>query len=198
MSRLKELMGELCPNGVEYKKLGELTTILRGKRLTKNQLSNSGNIPVFHGGLEPLGYYTQSNRNADTVMIINVGASAGTVGFCSKEFWSSDGCFCIKHCKQLIPKFLYYFLSSNEKILTSKVRYAGIPTLDANVVENINVPIPHIKIQEEIVQTLDKFTELTAELTAELTKRNKQYQYYRDLLLTFDKIKATSQTDSGN
>ena len=81
MSRLEQLIAELCPGGVEYVKLGEVTEILRGKRLTKSQLSNIEQYPVFHGGLEPLGYYTHHNRKADTVMVINVGASAGTVGY---------------------------------------------------------------------------------------------------------------------
>ena len=57
MSRLEELVEELCPDGVEYSKIGKITTILRGKRLTKNQLSDMEEFPVFHGGLEPLGYY---------------------------------------------------------------------------------------------------------------------------------------------
>ena len=69
MSRLSKLIAERCPNGVEYKKLGEVAEILRGKRLTKSDLSDDNPFPVFHGGLLPLGYYSQSNRDKDTVMI---------------------------------------------------------------------------------------------------------------------------------
>jgi len=65
---------------------GDVTNVLRGKRLTKSQLSDGEKFPVYHGGLEPLGNYAESNRPANTVMIINVGASAGTVGYSSVDF----------------------------------------------------------------------------------------------------------------
>jgi type I restriction enzyme S subunit len=167
---------------VEWKNLGEVSNVLRGRRLTKDQLSKKEKFPVFHGGLEPLGYYGQSNRPANTVMIINVGASAGTVGYSSVDFWSSDGCYCIEHTTKLSSKFLYYFLIGQQHFLQSKVRKAGIPTLDALVIEKLQTPIPPLEIQQKIVDILDTFTELTAELTA----RKQQYEYYRDLLLTFN------------
>ena len=179
---------------VEYKNLVEITKVLRGKRLTRDKLSGDERFPVFHGGLDPLGYYGLSNRPANSVMIINVGASAGTVGYSDVEFWSSDGCYCIQHSDLLDNKFLYYFLIGQQHLLRSKVRFAGIPTLDANVIEKIPIPIPcpdnpekSLEIQAEIVRILDTFTELTAELTAELEARQKQYEYYRNMLLSFPK-----------
>ena len=171
---------------VEWKLLGDISKVLRGKRLTRNQLSDSEEFPVYHGGLEPLGYYPKSNRPANTTMVINVGASAGTVGYSSVDFWSSDGCFCIEHSDLLVNKFLYYFLIGYQHFLRSRVRVAGIPTLDAFVVEKIEIPIPPLHVQSEIVRILDNFTELTAELTAELHARKKQYTFYRDKLLTFE------------
>ncbi len=187
MSYLDKLL-----DGVEFewKALGEVTNILRGRRVTKSQLSDIEKFPVFHGGLEPLGYYEKCNRPANSVMIINVGASAGTVGFSDVDFWSSDGCYCIEHTDKFNNKFLYYALIGFQHHLRSKVRVAGIPTLDAIVVEKIFIPIPPLKVQEEIVRILDTFTELIAELiaelTAELTARKKQYTYYRDKLLSFE------------
>ena len=97
---------------VEWKALGDVTNVLRGRRLTKNQLSESEKFPVFHGGLDPLGYYGHSNRPANTVMIINVGASAGTVGYSAVDFWSSDGCFCIEHTELLNNSFLWVYAGS--------------------------------------------------------------------------------------
>ncbi|EPU3860378.1 restriction endonuclease subunit S, partial [Escherichia coli] len=177
---------------VEWKALGDVTSVLRGKRLTKNLLSAEEKFPVFHGGLEPLGYYNKSNRPANTVMIINVGASAGTVGYSTVDFWSSDGCFCLEHNELLNNRFLYFALIGYQSLLKSKVRVAGIPTLDAIVVNKLLIPIPcpenpekSLAIQSEIVRILDKFTALTAELTAELNMRKKQYNYYRDQLLSF-------------
>lgn len=193
MSHLSYLEKLLDGVEVEWKVLGEVSNVLRGKRLTKSQLSEEAKFPVFHGGLEPLGYYTESNRPANSVMIINVGASAGTVGYSSVDFWSSDGCFCLEHNEALNNRFLYFALIGHQSLLRSKVRVAGIPTLDAIVINKLEIPIPcpdnpekSLAIQAEIVRILDAFTAMTAELTAELNMRKKQYNYYRGQLLSFE------------
>lgn len=189
MSRLEQLIEELCPNGVEYKKIKDISKVIRGKRLTKKELDDNAQYPVFHGGLEPLGYYSQYNRNADTTMIINVGASAGTVGYSGVDFWSSDGCYCIERNNCLNNKYLYYVLSKDNNYFVSKVRYAGIPTLDAKIIEEFDIPLPSLPVQSEIVRILDNFMELTSELTSELAERKKQYTYYSTLL--FDNAKKS-------
>ena len=192
MSEIKKLIERLCPDGVEYKRLGDITEILRGRRLTKKELTDNAEYPVYHGGIEPIGYYSHHNRPANTVMIINVGASAGTVGYCNKPFWSSDGCYCIDNSELLSDRYLYYVLSKNQLAFVSKVRHAGIPTLDSKVIANFEIPVPPIEVQRKIVEILDNFTELEAELEAkleaELEARRKQYVYYRNQLLTFDKV----------
>lgn len=188
MSEIEKLIQKLCPDGVEFKKLGNLVSILRGKRLTKKQLSLDAPFPVFHGGIEPIGFFYQFNRPSGSVMVINVGASAGTVGFCNQNFWSSDGCFCISKESNLLSKYIYYFLQTKENLLKSRVRYAGIPTLDAKSISEIEIPVPPLKVQQRIVEILDNFTSLTAELEAELEARKRQYEYYRNLLLTFNPV----------
>ncbi|MCD7713024.1 MAG: restriction endonuclease subunit S [Firmicutes bacterium] len=174
---------------VEWKRLGEVTNILRGRRLTRNLLSPTEKYPVFHGGLEPLGFYSDFNRPADTVMIINVGASAGTVGYSPVNFWSSDGCFCLEHSEVINNRFLYYYLLGEQHFFKSRVRVAGIPTLDAYTIEKLQIPIPPLKVQQEIVRVLDKFdtlaTSISEGLPREIELRKKQYEYYREQLLTF-------------
>ena len=201
LSRVEELIEELCPIGVEYQEIRKISAVLRGKRLTKNQLSETEKYPVFHGGLEPLGYFGLNNRNANTVMVINVGASAGSVGYSTVDFWSSDGCYCIEHSPLIIDRYMYYALLSNQNNLRSKVRYAGIPTLDAKAVEEIRIPLPPLEIQREIVRILDDFTELTAELiaelAAELTARKKQYEYHINALLSFEGNENTTYKNIG-
>ena len=194
MSKLQELIRELCPNGVKYKKLGDICKILRGKRLTTRDLVLDGKFPVFHGGIEPIGYYSTNNRIANSVMLINVGASAGTVGFCKIDFWSSDGCFCFTHNENINQRYLFFVLQSMESAIKSKVRKAGIPTLDNKEIERIMIPVPPLPVQEEIVRILDHFTNLAAELQAELQARKEQYEYYRNKLLTFDKIGGGTQS----
>ena len=189
MENIKEMIKRLCPDGVKQVKLGEVCEVLRGKRLTKKELFDDAPYKVFHGGLSPIGHYTKSNRPAQTVMVINVGASAGTVGFCDEEFWSSDGCFCLSHNDDIVlPKYLYHYLSGHQLSIQSRVRKAGIPTLDASAVKDLELPLPPMEIQNRIVEVLDKMTTLTAELEAELEARKQQYEYYRSKLLTFNEI----------
>ena len=185
MNKIEELIKQLCPDGVEWKKLGDVCEVLRGRRLTKSQLSDDDKYKVFHGGIEPIGYYHEKNREANTVMVINVGASAGTIGYSNEEFWSSDGCFCISHSDEVInSRFLYYYFLSIEYKLSAKVRHAGIPTLDSKVIEDTEIPLPPLRIQEEIVSILDKFVEQQEQLEKLIDLRKKQYEYYREELLT--------------
>ncbi len=160
---------------VEWRELQKDMKVLRGKRLTKNLLDDNASYPVFHGGIEPLGRYGDYNREANTVMIINVGASAGTVGFCNSRFWSSDGCFCISHSEEVSSKFLYYFMLGKTHYLQSQVRYAGIPTLDNSVIEKIKIPILSLSEQNRIVGILDTFTASIDNLKEQIAQRRKQY-----------------------
>ena len=175
---------------VKRVKLGEVANVLRGKRLTKSDLNPEAQYDVYHGGIEPLGKYNAANREGDTVMIINVGASAGCVGYSKVAFWSSDGCFCLSKNDIVNSRFLYYYLLTQEKYLQSKVRKAGIPTLDALVINNLLIPLPPLSEQERIVSILDRFDKLCHDiregLPAEIDLRQKQYEHYRDKLLTFN------------
>ncbi len=174
---------------VEMVRLGDVSRVLRGKRLTKKQLQEDGKFPVFHGGLSPIGFFSEKNRDAKCVMVINVGASAGTVGYSDCDFWSSDGCYCLENSSRMAPRFLYAVLKSKEYEIQSKVRHAGIPTLDAKILECLEIPIPSLETQQKAVDILDRFDALTTSLTdglpAEIEARKTQYAYYRDRLLDF-------------
>ena len=126
MSKIEDLIQQYCPEGVEYVKLGDVCSVLRGKRLTKSQLKQDGKCKVFHGGTEPIGFYDEYNREGDTTMIINVGASAGTVGYSVDDFWSSDGCFCLSHTPIMLGRYIYFYLKTVELFLMSRVRRAEI------------------------------------------------------------------------
>ena len=177
-------------NHIQWKKLGEVCEVLRGRRLTKKQLSqDKEGFAVYHGGIVPIGYYPTANRKANSTMVINVGASAGTVGFSRERFWSSDGCFCFTESPILLQRFLFYYLQSIEHKIKSKVRVAGIPTLDANILYNLEIPIPPLSEQARIVEILDKFDTLTNSISEglplEIQLRRQQYEYYREQLLDF-------------
>ncbi len=185
MSRLAELLVELCPDGVEYKRLNDTCIIKRGIRVVRNQLKFEGTIPVYQNSLTPMGYHDKSNCSAGTAFIIVAGA-AGDVGYSPIPFWAADDCFYFDCPESLLGRFLYYVLSSKQMYLYSKVRKASIPRLARNHIEDLKIPVPPLPVQAEIVRILDNFTELTAELTAELEARKKQYEFYRDKLLNFD------------
>ncbi|MPX29122.1 restriction endonuclease subunit S [Moraxella catarrhalis] len=96
--------------------------------------------------------------------------------------------YCILRANQneVLPKWIYYNLQINEfKIyLQDKQSGTAYPAISDGLIKQFQIPIPPLSVQSQIVQILDAFTELTAELTAELSMRQKQYQYYRDLLLS--------------
>lgn len=179
MNRLNELIQELCPNGVKHVQLSTVCDVLRGERLIKAQLSDDGKYPVLHGGLTPMGYYSDFNRKAGTTIVVNTG-NAGSVFYSDKEFWSSDACFSLYPHNGLSDRYLFHFVLQNEPTLKGKIRTGAMPTIDVLAVETLRIPLPPLPVQQEIVRILDNFTELTAELAA----RRKQYEHYRDELLT--------------
>lgn len=189
MSKLDELIRELCPDGVKYKKLVDAVSIERGKRVVRSQLSIRGKYPVYQNSLTPLGYHTDCNYNANTTFIIVAGA-AGEIGFSDKAFWAADDCFTVVCPENVLNRYIYHLLLNNQNQLASKVRKASIPRLSRSAIENLVIPIPPLDVQREIVRILDNFTELTAELTMELTARQKQYAFYRNKLLTFGKTEG--------
>lgn len=194
MSKLQELIQRLCPNGVEYKKLGEVAEVRRGVRVVKQELAESGNIPVYQNSLKALGYYSDSNSSAYTTFIIAAGA-AGDIGFSDEPFWAADDCFVICPVKDINDKYVYYCLQNNQIVLKSQVRKASIPRLSRTAVEKFLIPVPPLEVQEEIVRILDSFDVYAAELQAELQARKEQYEYYRNLLLTFNPAGCAGEAD---
>ena len=158
-------------------------------------MQSEGSFPVINGGINPSGYIEKYNQAEDTITISQGGASAGYVNWLSTKFWAGAHCYVVKPLDNVINRYVFHFLKSKEKKLQECQYGAGIPALSKATVENLLIPIPPLEVQREIVRILDSFTELTAELTAELVARKQQYEYYRDLLLTFDKTSTQfSQT----
>lgn len=186
MSKLQELIQKLCPDGVEYKRLGDVCEIKRGVRVTRSSLVDGGAFSVFQNSLTPLGNFDRYNRDADKTFVICAGA-AGEIGYSDKPFWAADDCFTIE-AEKLHNRYVYHFLLANKDFLKSKVRKASVPRVSATEIGKLVIPIPHPDIQEEIVRILDNFTNLAAELQAELQARQEQYEYYRNKLLTFNNV----------
>lgn len=194
MSKLQDLIRELCPNGVEYKSIQETVGVNRGRRLTKSQLSANGKYEVYHGSKDTiLGKYDYYNAPANTVIVVNTGGIGG-VKFLDKPFWCSDGSFWLGQVEYINSKYLYYYLSGYENYFYSQKRIGGVPTIDRSVVEKFEIPVPPLEVQNEIVHILDTFTSYTAELQVELQARQVQYEFYRDKLLIFNNINRGVRT----
>ena len=189
MNTIKDLIDKYCPDGVEYKKLGEVCNINRGVRVVRKDLQLKGEIPVYQNSLMPLGYFNKSNCPKESVYVISAGA-AGDIGYSQIPFWAADDCLFFESLQGLQQKFIYYYLCSRYKFIKAQVRRASVPRLSRTVIENMTIPVPPLPIQREIVRILDSFTSLEAELEAELEARRKQYEYYRDQLLSFKHLSA--------
>jgi hypothetical protein len=116
MSKIDELIAELCPEGVEYKRLVEISNINRSVRVVKAQLSESGEYPVYQNCLIPLGYYTEKNRVAGTPYIISAGA-ADDIGYSETDFWAADDCLTFEGKENIIDnRFIYHILLWQGKV----------------------------------------------------------------------------------
>lgn len=187
MSKLQKLIQELCPYGVEYKPLGDkdVSIMQRGTSLTKKD-SIEGIYPVISGGKVPAFYCNQFNREGETITVAGSGAGAGYVQYWNEPIFVCDA-FSIKGIGDVSTKYLYYCLTNlQEKIYATK-KGGGVPHVHIASIEKFLVPIPPPQVQKEIIHILDDFTNLAAELQAELQARKEQYEYYRNKLLTFEK-----------
>lgn len=188
MSKLEKLIQQYCPDGVEWKPLGEVCDSLNKGTLTTSKLvkSNGHNYPVINSGRELYGYYSKYNNEGDALTIAARGEYAGFVSYFSERFWAGGLCYPYRaNTPTVSTKYLYYYLKSKQEYIRHcLVAEGGIPALNKSIIEMFEIPVPPLPVQEEIVRILDAFTELQAELQAELQKRQQQYNFYRDTLLT--------------
>ena len=183
MSRLDELLQQYCPNGVEYKPLKSVSIMQRGTSITKAQ-ARDGIYPVISGGREPAFYCDTYNRDGETVTVAGSGAGAGYVQYFNEPLFAND-CFTIKGLAGISTKYLYYCMSWMQERISGTKKGGGVPHVHISNIDRFEIPVPPLPVQQEIVRILDKFTELEAELEAELERRKAQYEWYRDQLLTF-------------
>ncbi|MDN5351536.1 MAG: type restriction enzyme subunit [Clostridiales bacterium] len=210
MSKLEELIEKLCPDGVEYKRLGDFATITRGGSFQKKDFCDSG-IPCIHYGQ----IYTRYSLFVDTALqfisaetakkskmavkndLVMAVTSENIEDVCKCVAWLGDediavsGHTAIIHHNQNAKYLSYYFHSSMFFVQKRKLAHGTkVIEVTPNKLNDIKIPLPPLPVQQEIVRILDNFTELTGELkeelTAELTARKKQYEYYRDELFGRD------------
>lgn len=181
---------------VEWKTLGEVAELKRGNTITK-KTSTEGNYPVISGGKQPAYYINSFNREGETITIAGSGAYAGYVMFWNEPIFVSDA-FSIKvNNEQILPRYIYHFLLNIQDKIHSLKSGGGVPHVYAKDVARFLIPLPPLSVQHRIVEILDKFTaleaELEANLEAELDCRKRQYEYYRNQLFSFDMLNRGGQ-----
>ncbi len=207
MSKLEELIQKFCPEGVVYKTLGEIATdVFRGAGISRDQVRETGTPCVRYGEIYTTYgvWFEDCVSHTDETLLTSkkyfdygdilfaiTGESVEDIAKCC-AYIGHETCLAggdivvLKHNED--PKYLSYALSTldaqkqkSKGKVKSKVVHSSVPDIKA-----IRVPVPPLPVQREIVRILDNFTELTEELTEELTARKQQYEYYRNRLLTFD------------
>jgi type I restriction enzyme S subunit len=205
VSRIDELIRELCPNGVLRRTLGEIGELVRGNGMPKADFSESGVGAIHYGQIYT--YYgtwateTRSFVAPETaaklakvdpgdVIITNTSENLEDVG--KAVAWLGDAqivtgghATVFKHSQD--PKYIAYWLQTPDFFAQKKRLANGTKVIDvsAKALEKVKIPVPPIEVQREIVRVLDLFTTLEAELEAELEARQRQYAHYRDSLLSF-------------
>ena len=191
MSRLDDLIKEKCPNGVNFLRVGDICEVLTGGEAPVESIKAKNPdgeyiYPVYSNGVgdNAIWGYAKTyrvNRRAVTF------SSIGTIGCPTLREPNFTPIIRLKvlypNDKNLVTvKYIKYALETIE----FESQKSSVPNINADMIKRIRIPVPPLEVQNEIVQILDNFAELTAELTAELSNRKKQYEYYRDLLLNFD------------
>lgn len=213
MNKIERMLQELCPNGVEYKKLGDVCEIkgrigFRGYTRKDLVSENEGAISLSPSNIENgclhfdhCSYVSWAKYNESPEIMANIGdvvftktASVGKTALIKnlpKETTINPQLVLLKNitCNSA---YLAYVLQDNKfQSEVQKITGVGsVPNVSQSALQGIEIPVPPLPIQEEIVRILDHFTELAASLQAELQARKEQYEYYRNKLLTFAKIEG--------
>ncbi|WP_297450835.1 restriction endonuclease subunit S [uncultured Corynebacterium sp.] len=205
MNQIEKLIEELCPNGVEYKPLGEVGTFSRGGGLQKKDFTESGVGCIHYGQIYThYGIWATETKSfvsddfaakkrkmlPGDVFIATTSENDEDLGKATawlgtEEIVISGDGYVFRH--SMNPKFVSYFFNSSlfHRSIERWITGTKVRRISSAAMSKVMAPCPPLEIQQEIVKILDTFQSLEAELEAELEVRKKQYEFYRDQLLTF-------------
>ena len=198
MSRLDELVSQLCPNGVVFEKIKDVCDDVIVPMRDRPKVFD-GSIPwcriediegqYFNQSLSGLGVSEKVVKTMNLkifpmgTVICSCSASLGSYAINTQPLITNQTFIGLVCGNRIYNKFLLYYMETQTDYLKSQASTGTIPYISRKKFEDMLVPVPPLEVQREIVRVLDSFTLLTAELTAELTARKKQYEFYRDMLL---------------
>ena len=211
MSRLAELIEELCPDGVEYRPLGEIADLQRGGGMPKKLFVDKG-IPAIHYGHIFTKYGIQTKcaaaylapEDADKLtrvypgdlVVANTSENLEDVGkgvvWLGEAEGVTGGHATVVRSLAVDTVFLSYYLRTEDFALKKRKYAQGTKVIELSAanLSKIDIPLPPLEVQREIVRILDQFTTLEAELEAELEARRTQYEHYRNHLLSYESLAA--------
>lgn len=203
MSKIFDLINELCSNGVEFRELGEIAEVSAGnsapqeKKLFQNGIypfCRTSDVGKVHNSIDFHQIQDKLNNDGirglrlfrkETILLPKSGASTllnHRVMLSVDSYVSSHLATIYRKENLVMARFLFYLLSKFD--INQMIPDKSYPSLKVSDIAKVKLPVPPMEVQREIVHILDSFTLLTAELTA----RKKQYEFYRDFLLSFDEL----------
>ncbi|MDY6134970.1 restriction endonuclease subunit S [Campylobacter lanienae] len=209
MSKLDELINKLCPNGVEFKKIGKVSNFVQGFAFKNNTFKENGIGLVRTTNIQdksisednmvyikPDEYKENLSKyiiKKDRIIIGMSGTIKVGINNSDKNYYLNQrvGMF-IANEEIINNKYLFYVLDNSIPNLYNLVSGSSVKNLSSNVLNDFEIPVPPLEVQCEIVRILDNFTLLSAELSAELSARQKQYQFYLDSI--YENIKENNVT----
>lgn len=195
MNTIKDLIDKYCPDGVEYKKLGEIADIGTGSQDRKDAVEN-GMYPFYVRSKDVLRI-DKYLFDEEAIIIPGEGGIGDIFHYVKGKYGLHQRAYRV-HLSDtsILTKYLYYYFSSSfKKFIFNKAVSATVTSIRKPMLEKFEVPVPPIPVQREIVRILDSFTSLEAELEAELEARRKQYEYYRDQLLSFKHLSGGGKNE---
>ena len=205
MNKLEDLIKKLCPNGVKYFLLEQLEneniiTLGRGNVISKTEIKEKpGEYPVYSSssiGDGEIGRYGKYMFDDERITwSIDGGGKFFYRNNLKYSVTNVSGWLKVNKEEVIITKYLYYFLINEWKNKTYNYTHKAHPSV---IRKEYRIAVPPLEVQREIVYILDNFTLLSAELSAELKARQKQYEYYRDKIFSFNDYKNVEYKKLGD
>ena len=172
---------------VVWKPLGEVAELITTGKLNANAMEENGIYPFFTCNENPYKINTYA-FDMEAILISGNGSQVGHINFYKGKFNAYQRTYILGNfINQILSKFLHYYLKSElRNYIITNSKKGSVPYITLPMLEKFQIPLPPLSVQQEIVRILDKFTQLEAELEAELDCRKRQYEYYRNKLLSYE------------
>jgi len=184
MSRVEELIQTLCPDGVEFRKLGQLCNITTGK-LNANAMTEGGKYPFFTCAKE-VYQIDKFAFDTEALLVSGNGSQVGHIHYYKGKFNAYQRTYVLDSFSQNISFISHVLRAFLKQRILEEVNVSGVPYIKLETLSDFLIPVPPLPVQEEIVRILDTFSGVVTELEAEQAARARQYEHYRNELMSFE------------